>query len=119
MSWRKGSVCFDDNLGEESILRKRSQNISQAFSRGNIISTIDGKSTATQYFHRRVGAELSMKNHTLKPVKAGIGREGALKDNTSYDFVGDVEARVLSCQGARRWEPGVVINTWSGLFISV
>lgn len=73
------------------------------FSKGNNISAIHGKLTVIQYFHRRVGVELSMKKHRIKSVKAGITRErcfnrGGTAD-TSSNFVGDVEARLSSCGG--------------------
>ena len=52
--------------------------------RGHKISTVDGKLTPIQYVHRKVGVELPMKNHLIKPVKAGIAREGDLKGEAPW-----------------------------------
>ena len=66
------------------------------FSRGKEVSTVEGKLIAVQHFHRRVGVELPMKHFIVKPVKAGIARESALKGQRqrfrrliSWDLVGD------------------------------
>ncbi|CAM9689179.1 unnamed protein product [Laminaria digitata] len=84
VKWRqdvvKRSAYLDVELGEELVAEEISKYLAYMyFSRGNKISTVDGKLTAIQYFHRRVGIDLPMKNHFIKSVKAGIAREGALK----------------------------------------
>ena len=48
------------------------------FARKNKMSTVAGKLVAVQYFHRRAGIELSMKNPYFLQVKSGLARESAI-----------------------------------------
>ena len=74
----KRSVHLDVELGEQLVAEEVSKYMAYMyFSRGNNISTVDGKLMAIQYFHRRVGIDLPMKNHFIKSVKAGIAKEAA------------------------------------------
>ena len=84
VKWRqgvaKGSVYLDASLGQElaaEVISKCSANV--YFSKGNKISTVDGKLTAIRNLHLSVRDELPMKNNVIKPVKAEITREGVLR----------------------------------------
>ena len=48
------------------------------FARKNKMSTVAGKLVAVQYFHRRAGIELPMRNPYLLQVKSGLARESAI-----------------------------------------
>lgn len=48
------------------------------FARKNKMSTVAGKLVAIQYFHRKAGIELPMKDSYLRQVKSGLARESAI-----------------------------------------
>ena len=48
------------------------------FARKNKMSTVAGKLVAVQYFLRRAGIDLSMRNPYLLQVKSGLARESAI-----------------------------------------
>lgn len=53
------------------------------FTRKNKMSSVAGKLASVQYFHRRVGAELSLKHFCVQQVKSGLARESALHGGPS------------------------------------
>ena len=84
VKWRQGVakriVYLDASLGQElaaEVISECSANV--YFSKGNKISTVDGKLTAIRNLHLSVRDELPMKNNVIKPVKAQITREGVLR----------------------------------------
>ena len=84
VKWRqgvaKGSVYLDASLGQELAAGEMSKcSANMYISKGNKISTVDGKLTAIRNLHLSVRDELPMKNNVIKPVKAQITREGVLR----------------------------------------
>lgn len=74
-------VYRDPADGDEAVATELAKFIAYMyFSRGNKLATALNRLSAVQYFHRLVGIELLLKHHYLQVVKAGLGREGAIKD---------------------------------------
>ena len=58
--------------------KSRSLGLICFFARKNKMSTVAGKLVAVQYFHRRAGIELPMRNPYLLQVKSGLAHESAI-----------------------------------------
>ena len=75
---RKGAYV-DMSQGAEAVAVEIAKFMAYLFfARKNKMSTVAGKLVAVQYFHRRAGIELPMKNPYLLQVKSGLARESSI-----------------------------------------
>ena len=75
---RKGAYA-DMSQGAEAVAVEISKFMAYLFfARKYKISTVAGKLVEVQYFHRRAGIELPMRNPYLLQAKSGLARESAI-----------------------------------------
>ena len=74
----KRGVCGYVSRGRSSGSRNREVYGILFFLSQNKMSTVAGKLVAVQYFHRRAGIELPMRNMYLLQLKSGLARESAI-----------------------------------------